>query len=658
MRTHQRSNVLLLGLSIFSQIAHAEMLNTNVEFSVPYNVVNGATEPFTPLVNFYGNSYLVYVDANFRPFVTQKIDNKLTTVPLDPLPDYTAFPDGHHRFSMGMDKNGYLHIAGDMHGYPYLPANYLPARYVNQTIMYWVSNQPYDVTSGFTFAGGANASTAIGGYGFNTIHFFNDNYGELYFAGMVKAYQSVTVSLIGQDAVGLYKYDAINKVWNTIGAYSGQIFPASDNVQEWKIFFWEYAGLSTGPGLAAWFQNYWPAFTFDNNNVLHFSVSGIVDTTSPSATRLLYAKSPDGGVTWYKANGTQIPGLPLRSVDSTANVADVVFDGKTTTPVTYLTPRVDVVADAHSNPLANVGIWNTDAYTWRRWDGTKWNSDISNGHQASGQRGLLGPDQKLTFIQDDTIWLRRSNGFNQYSAAYYAQKYVPLSGFNYFQCVSTLGLKTTGHFYGLGIDELVVTNTGVTTLPVIKLTFTPNDLPAGWAHQDIGSTIPLGGTADYNEGVFTIRSCGAGVLSNADQFHYVYHNLQGDGTIIARVASQDTESNYATDGIMMRETLSEDATYVALGVTVNNQLQFYYRTATGNSGIYAQQIVGAVPLWLKMTRAGNVFTIFNSTNGFAWTNMGSVSVVMAPNISVGLMAYSTLPLQQVHQAMIDNVIIE
>lgn len=195
------------------------------------------SEPFTPLCHFKDSTFLVWVDANWRPWVTQLDSNGTpTTVPLDNNPDYTAQPDGHHRFSLGVDKLGYIHITGDMHHYFDGTTGVIhdyPARYQKQTILYWKSNQPMSVSGGFSFAGQYGSATAIPGSGWMSGRFFTDNNGELYYSSQVHAYEAADNS--GQMAVGLYKYDTSAKTWTAIGGVAPMTKPYISHQE--KVFY-------------------------------------------------------------------------------------------------------------------------------------------------------------------------------------------------------------------------------------------------------------------------------------------------------------------------------------------------------------------------------------------------------------------------------------
>jgi hypothetical protein len=64
-------------------------------------------------------------------------------------------------------------------------------------------------------------------------------------------------------------------------------------------------------------------------------------------------------------------------------------------------------------------------------------------------------------------------------------------------------------------------------------------LPAGWNSQDIGTaTDPQPAvSASESGGIYTVIGAGSDIWNNADQFHFAYTQLSGDGTIIADISS-------------------------------------------------------------------------------------------------------------------------
>ena len=175
--------------------------------------------------------------------------------------------------------------------------------------------------------------------------------------------------------------------------------------------------------------------------------------------------------------------------------------------------------------------------------------------------------------------------------------------------------------------------------PATSATFTVTALPSGWSDADVGS-VGIAGSASYANGEFTVTGSGQFIgTSSADQLHYAYQSLSGDGTIVARVVSvQGTSYNQA--GIMIRETLNAGATmaFVDFDATSYPYAYYYYRTTTGSAGTYQTLSAGiAAPYWLMLQRSGNTFSEYTSTDGVNWTETGtSETITMAQNVYIGL----------------------
>ena len=76
-------------------------------------------------------------------------------------------------------------------------------------------------------------------------------------------------------------------------------------------------------------------------------------------------------------------------------------------------------------------------------------------------------------------------------------------------------------------------------------------LPSGWSEAGIGGE-PFPGSARASSGTFTVTGSGVDIWGTADQFHYAYRTLTGDGTIVARVTSIQYVSPWVKAGVMIR----------------------------------------------------------------------------------------------------------
>ncbi len=167
------------------------------------------------------------------------------------------------------------------------------------------------------------------------------------------------------------------------------------------------------------------------------------------------------------------------------------------------------------------------------------------------------------------------------------------------------------------------------TLPALN-----TGLPSPWQQDDIG-TVAIMGDVQANAGTFTVSSSGADIWNDADAFSYVYRPLNGDGEIIARVATQQDTGEWAKAGVMIRETLAANARHVTTLVSYANGTALQGRLNPGSAS-FTTGAGGGAPYWVRLTRQGDVFQGYASEDGNSWTLIGSVTNSMPPIVQVGL----------------------
>jgi PKD repeat protein len=169
----------------------------------------------------------------------------------------------------------------------------------------------------------------------------------------------------------------------------------------------------------------------------------------------------------------------------------------------------------------------------------------------------------------------------------------------------------------------------------IKVTAGTGALPSPWSSADIGS-VGLAGMASYASGTFTLTGSGADIWGTADAFRFVYRPLNGDGTIVARVASLGNTASWAKTGVMIRESLDANARHAMVVITPANGVAFQGRRSTGGGSYHTPGAKVVAPYWVKLTRTGNTFTAYQSANGSTWVQVGSSAMSMATSAYVGL----------------------
>ncbi len=158
---------------------------------------------------------------------------------------------------------------------------------------------------------------------------------------------------------------------------------------------------------------------------------------------------------------------------------------------------------------------------------------------------------------------------------------------------------------------------------------------SGWRDTDIGAVGVAGGssiTGDAGE----VRGSGSDIWENADQFHFRSETLTGNGAIIARVTSAGSGNPWAKVGLMFREDVAPASRTVTAFVTPGDHLGLQARAATADSSTFVDGGWAGAPIWLMLSRTGDVFDAFRSDDGSHWTPIGSATVKMTATIHVGL----------------------
>ena len=166
-------------------------------------------------------------------------------------------------------------------------------------------------------------------------------------------------------------------------------------------------------------------------------------------------------------------------------------------------------------------------------------------------------------------------------------------------------------------------------------------LPAPWQHRDIGAVL-LAGSASATGDVLTLKGT-LDLWGMADGFHFAWQPLKGDGTIVARVQSVEL-SGHAKGGLAIRESADAGSRHATMCVTPTDGAQFLVRAETG--AITAVQKIGinkgTMPYWLKLVRAGDQLTGYESTDGKEWTQTGTTTLKLPETVLIGLTASSHL----------------
>jgi len=370
------------------------------DFSVLFEItdahasLNEGSSVNTIVATHNDHTYAVYVDLNRRPKIvkyshtTGEIENNFLTDLT-----YQTRDDDHHRWTIGIDKEGYIHVAGDMHNYAIFPGSidHMAEQYQVGRVNYWRSNSPEDIRS-FIWLGNSDTHAPQGtGHTYN--NFVSDQEDNLYFYGRVannqrqgglpyKAYRAFNIS----------KYDTETQSWKSLGSQN-------DFLNE--SLFWEDNGEDGGT-----YSKIHAGVSFDLNNKMHVASPLLNKNISTSAnhfaTHVVYASS-DYGVQNLRNSKGEIVHAPMRiDNDGVHDQAEIVYKNESEFLATY----VSVVADYLGRPIVMLNDQAKTGNQFVRLENGEWVNHGDLGLSDNGE-SLLGNDSNMAIDRMGVITIVR-----------------------------------------------------------------------------------------------------------------------------------------------------------------------------------------------------------------------------------------------------------
>lgn len=303
--------------------------------------------------------------------------------------------DVHRLPSLGVDRDGYVHVVGNHH---------------NSNWQYWISKNPLDTAGGFDFYGGRSdqdntpnnydTGNIVGGNFITYPRFFYDRNGEMYVRYRQRARLDFSLSP-GLTGAAVAKYNAENRTYDRLGGD-----PIQDAYPH-KSLAWNLTGRG-GPANApetGWYQTYRTHVHFDADNTMHLVYvsydEGTLSEGNPpfisdrgsGGTHAIYAKSYDGGQTFYHADGTPYDMSETGGFINHANADTIILDTDrgSLTSTSYL----DTFADGrviYSYQRGEIGLMQIFDPQLGVWQEPTVLPGITAAHRT---RVIVGPDDIL-----------------------------------------------------------------------------------------------------------------------------------------------------------------------------------------------------------------------------------------------------------------------
>lgn len=412
----------------------------------------------------------------------------------------------------------------------------------------------------------------------------------------------LTVTLDGQPVTTPFSTTSVEGIQRTIGVVS----PQSVNGTTYTFTDWTHGGsatqtITTPTDNVTYTANYTatsglpsPWLTTDIGNVGIAGSAGFAEG--------IFTLSGSGGDIWNTADAFRYVYQPVSgNVEIIARVTGI----------------------SNTDPWAKAGVMIRETL---QSNSTHAMVVVTPGNGVAFQRRITtgGASTHTGGSGSAPYWVRLVRNGNVFTG------YRSSDGVSWNQVGSVTISMTANVFVGLPLTSHNNNTLSTATFTDVSV----NGLPLPWLTADIGS-VGIEGSAGHENGTFTVSGSGSDIWSTSDAFRYIYQPVSGNLEITARVTGISNTNTWAKAGIMIRETIDNNAKHAMVVVTPGNGVAFQRRADTGGSSSHTGS-TGAAPYWVRLARNGNVFTAFQSADGNTWTEIGSATISMSGSVLVGL----------------------
>ncbi len=229
-------------------------------------------------------------------------------------------------------------------------------------------------------------------------------------------------------------------------------------------------------------------------------------------------------------------------------------------------------------------------------------------------------------------WSGTGPSYNVYSSTSASGPFTlltttPITATSYLDTKATVGSITYYRVTAIGSSESTPATANATALAVVPVALTSVDIGASLA----GTTTPLSSNS------YQVTAGGPGVTANSDGFRYLYTQVTGNFDVSVQVNSLSVAGTFSTAGIMARSTLDANSPDVYMSASPVNYRFKDRTTAGGTTNIISPNVTNSYPnVWVRLTRVGNIFTGYYSSDGVTWTMVSSVTMALPTTIDLGL----------------------
>jgi hypothetical protein len=156
-------------------------------------------------------------------------------------------------------------------------------------------------------------------------------------------------------------------------------------------------------------------------------------------------------------------------------------------------------------------------------------------------------------------------------------------------------------------------------------------ITADYTPVNIGNPSIPGGIVSVPGG-YNVSGAGSDIGGTGDQFTFAHQQRAGDFDFKVRVEAMNFRDPWTKASLMARETLNSNSVFAAsIATPLLVGSVFESRATTGAASVKSGNFPASYPdTWLRLRRAGNLFTGYASMDGQTWVQLGSVTLAIGP----------------------------
>lgn len=145
----------------------------------------------------------------------------------------------------------------------------------------------------------------------------------------------------------------------------------------------------------------------------------------------------------------------------------------------------------------------------------------------------------------------------------------------------------------------------------------------GLTDLDIGAVSPSG-SSSYSNNVWTVTGSGTDIYTHAaDGFHFVYKEVTGNCSVIAKVETVGGSSLNSRAGVMIRSDLTATSAQrawitIKSGKRAEGFMHGWTEVRGGSNWERAERPIPLDSYWVKIERIGDMIGMYYSTDGTSW----------------------------------------